>query len=77
MEDLQMKDINSVGLIVNVKTRINMFQQANLENIWSGELFDLLLKSIKIPTGETVYPVSTTYFPTILEKNQFNCQSYR
>ena len=52
MEDLKMREIGSVGMIINVKTRINMFQQSKLENIWSGELFELLLKSIQITITE-------------------------
>ena len=77
MEDIEINEISGIGLVINGKTPINMFQQANLENIWSGELFDLLLKSIQIFTEEIVTHVSVINFSSLPERTLFSCPVYR
>ena len=46
MEDLQMKEIGSVGWIINVKTRIRMFQQVKSENIYSYIYIECIMRLI-------------------------------
>jgi hypothetical protein len=47
MERIEIKDLGSVGLVINRKTRLNFYKEADKTKLWTGELFDSLLKSVE------------------------------
>jgi hypothetical protein len=46
MERLNLKEIGSVGFIIASKTRLNFYKETD-DIMWSGEMFEMLIKSIK------------------------------
>lgn len=47
MERVEIKELGSVGLIVNRKTRLNFYKVEDKANLWSGEMFDSLIQSVE------------------------------
>lgn len=46
MDRVQIKDIGSVGLVINRKTRLNFYKETDKLKLWTGELFDSFIQSV-------------------------------
>jgi hypothetical protein len=46
MERVQIKELASVGFVINRKTRLNFYKEADKTKLWTGELFDSLIVAI-------------------------------
>jgi hypothetical protein len=47
LERLNINELGSIGFIIASLTRFNFYTRVSNENVWSGEMFDSMLKSIQ------------------------------
>jgi hypothetical protein len=47
LEKLNINELGSIGFIIASLTRFNFYNQISNDNVWSGEIFDSMMKSIQ------------------------------